>query len=143
MKKIKRVLIGLFSVLVAVGLLVMCGMVAWSFHLAKDFTGRYETAAFHWQFWDRFFVGAGLSLVGCLGLSATLEARMAIRGGIIAFASGLALLILLMPFVDFEGWTGAATYTLTTVEFAGAAIVLLPAAIKRVWQTFRHRPSPR
>jgi hypothetical protein len=143
MKDLKWILIGISSLFVAVGLLVMCGMLVWSFHLAKDFTGRYESVAFRQYFWNWFFIGAVLCLMGCIGLSTTLDSRIAIRGGLAAFAVGIGLFILLMPFVDFEGWTGAAAYTLITVEFAGAAVVLLPAGIKRVWQKFRTRPSPR
>jgi hypothetical protein len=141
-KEVKRVLIGVSSVFVTVGLLVMCSMLVWSFHLAKDFTGHYGTADFHRHFWNYFHIGAGLCLLGCFGLSAIVESRMAMRGGIVAFAAGFGLLVTLMPFVDFEGWTGAAAYTLTAVEFAGAAIVFVPAVIKRVWQKFWTRASP-
>jgi hypothetical protein len=64
------------------------------------------------------------------------------RGGIASFAAGFGLLVILMPFVDFESWTGAAAYTMTAVEFTGAAVVLVPAALKRVWQKFRARDTP-
>jgi hypothetical protein len=121
----------------------MCSMLVWSFHLDKDFTGRYETHDFHWYFWNHFDFGAILWLLGCSGLSATLESRTAMRGGIAAFAAGFGLLVILMPFVNFEAWTGAAAYTLTTVEFAGSAVVFVPAVIKRAWRKHRSGRPPR
>jgi hypothetical protein len=143
MKNVNSVLISLFAIFIAAGLLVMCGMLVWSFHLAKDFSGGYEAVNFHRNFWLGFFVGAGFYLAGCLGLGVNLKLRMAMLGGAAALAAGFAMLILLMPFVDFEGWTGATAYTLITIEFIGAVIVLALVGTRRILQKFRMRLSPR
>ena len=120
-----RVLRGLFSLLVAAGLLIIFAMFFWSFHLAKDFTGRYETDGFHRHFWNLFFVGGCVCLLGCLGLGATIKLRASVKLGIIALGSGFGLTVVLMPFVDSEGWTGASAYTLVGVIFAGAIVLLV------------------
>ena len=112
----------------------MFGMLFWSFHLENDFTGRYETVAFDRYYWAIFFSGAGLYLLGTLGLSGTLKPRAAVRVGITAFVAGLMLLFILMSFVDFEGWTGAATYTMTAVVLTGSVIMLVLTGLKRLWQ---------
>jgi hypothetical protein len=120
-------------------------MLFWSFHLAKDFTGRYETEIFRKHFWNLFFVGGYVCLLGCLGLGATIKSRAAIRIGIMVFGFGLALLILLMPFVDFEGWTGASAYTLIGIVFVGAIVLFILGGIQWLWQKFwapRHLGHP-
>jgi peptidoglycan/LPS O-acetylase OafA/YrhL len=141
MQDFKRILVGLFSLFVAVGLLAMFGMLVWSFHLAKDFTGRYETANFHRHFWNFFDIGAGLCLLGCLGLSAALKSRIAACAGVFAFVLSFVLLIVLMASVDFEGWTGAAAYMLITVVFVGGVLLLAGAGIKWLWGKFQTRQS--
>lgn len=115
----------------------MFGTLTWSFHLENDFTGRYETIGFNRYYWVIFFSGAGLYLLGTLGLSGTLRPRAAVRVGITAFVAGLVLLFILMPSVDFEGWTGAATYTMTAVVLTGAVIMLVLTGLKRLWQRVR------
>jgi hypothetical protein len=137
MKNIKGILIVLFLLFAASGLLVMLGMLTWSFHLEKDFTGRYETPAFFRHFWNIFLGGAGFYLLGCLGLSAALETRAATRGGITALAATFVFLFLMIPNVDFEGWTGAAAYTLATVAFAGDTFLLVPVCVKWLWRKAR------
>lgn len=115
----------------------MGAKLVWSFQLAKDFTGRYETAKFHREFWYRFLAGSGLYLLGCAGLGGVLKLRAAIIAGVTALLVGIVILVSLMPFVDFEGWTGATTYTLVSVEFMGAVVILLLAGIKRLVQAVR------
>jgi hypothetical protein len=127
---------GLFSHLVVAGVLTMFAMLLWSFHLAKDFTGRYETEAFRKHFWNVFSAGGCVCLLGCFGLGATIESRAAMRTGILAFASGLALAILLMPFVDFEGWTGASAYMLIGIVVAGAIVLFILGGLQWLWQKF-------
>jgi hypothetical protein len=127
---------GLFSALTVAGLLIMFVMLLWSFHLAKDFSGRYETQNFSKQFWSLFFAGGCLYLLGCLGLGAVTRSQAAIWTGIIAFASGVALTIFLMPLVDFEGWTGASAYALIGVLFAGAILLFISVGVKWLWQKF-------
>jgi hypothetical protein len=140
MKAVKKVLIGVFSLLAVLGLLTMSGMLVWAFQLAKDLTGRYETAAFIRHFWNLFDTGAGLWLLASLGFSGTLKSRTAVRGGIAAFVLGLMLFINLVPFVDFEDWSGAAAYTMIFVVFTGAFVMSVTAGIKWFSQKFRARP---
>jgi hypothetical protein len=142
MKSLNRLAISLFAMFAAAGLLVMCGMLVWSFQVGKDFTGRYETATFHRTFWGCFLVCSGLYLLGCIGLGLKLKLRMAMLGGTAALAAGFALIIFVVPLVDFEGWTGATAYTLIAIEFIGALIVLALAGIKRVLQKIRTRQFP-
>jgi hypothetical protein len=137
-----RVLRGLFSLLVAVGLLIIFAMFFWSFRLAKDFTGRFETDSFRRHFWNLFFIGGCVCLAGCLGLGATIKSRATIKIGIIALASGFGLTILLMPFVDFEGWTGASAYTLVGIVFAGAIVLLVLGCFRWLLQRFRASRNP-
>jgi hypothetical protein len=138
-------LCGLFSLLNAIGLLIMFAMLFWSFHLAKDFTGQYETEIFRKHFWNLFFAGGYVCLLGCLGLGVSIKSRAAIRIGILAFGIGFALLILLMPFVDFEGWTGASAYTLIGIVFVGAIVLFILGGVQWLWQKFwapRHLSHP-
>jgi hypothetical protein len=136
MTSTRRVLKGLFSLLAAVGLLIPFAMFFWSFRLAKDFTGRIETNSFHRHFWNLFFIGGWVCLAGCLGLGATIKSRATIKMGIIALASGFGLTILLMPFVDFEGWTGASAYMLVGIVFAGAIVFLILGYFRWLLQRF-------
>jgi hypothetical protein len=141
MRDVKTILFSLSALLVAAGLLVMVGMLVWSFHLAKDFSGRYETAGFHRHFWSLFFFSAGLCLLGCLGISRPMKPRAAAHGGIATLVLGLVLLIALVPVVDFEGWTGAAAYMLAMVIFSSSALFFAAAVIKWLWLEFRTRQS--
>jgi hypothetical protein len=136
MARTMRVLRRLSPLLLAVGLLIIFAVFFWSFRLAKDFTGRYETDSFHRHFWNLFSIGGCACLAGCLGLGATIKSRAAITMGIIALASGFGLTILLMPFVDFEGWTGASAYTLVGIVFAGAIVLLVLGGFRWLLQRF-------
>jgi hypothetical protein len=111
-------------------------MLVWSFRLDKDFSGQYEADSFRRHFWSIFFVGAYVCLAGCFGLAANLKSRADVRIGIVTFASGLALTIFLMPFVDFEGWTGASAYTLIGIVLAGAIVFLVSGGVRWLWQKF-------
>jgi hypothetical protein len=136
MTSARHVLRGLFSLLAAVGLLIILAMFFWSFRLDKDFTGRYETASFHRHFWNLFFIGGCVCLAGWVGLGATIKSSATIKMGIIALASGFGLTILLMPFVDFEGWSGGSAYTLVGIVFAGAIVLLVFGGFRWLLQRF-------
>jgi hypothetical protein len=137
MRGAKPAVIRLSYIFAGLGLLLMAGMFIWSFHLDRDFTGKYASAGFHQHFWTVFFGGASLWLLGCIGLGGMLESRVAVRGGIAAFVASVVLFLVLARYVDFEGWTGPALYRLSEFTFFGAAGVLVVAGLKWSWQKLR------
>jgi hypothetical protein len=114
----------------------MFAMLLWSFHLDKDFTPRYETETFRKHFWNVFVAGRSACLLGCFGFGATIKSRAAMRTGILAFASGLALTILLVPFVGFDNWTFASADMLIGTVFAGAILLFTVGGLQWLWQKF-------
>lgn len=141
MRDRRRSLLSLFSLLTAAGLLIMLGLVIWSFRLDKDFSRQY-TEAFSHNFWRGFFGGAGASLLGCLGFSVTLKSRTVILAGIVAVGIGFALFFFLIPSTDFESWSGATAYSLIFVVLMGSAILLISAALRWSWRKRRLRSRP-
>jgi hypothetical protein len=123
-------------IVVALGLLIMVAMFIWSFHIENDFTARYGTNAFSRQFWITFFAGTLLYVVGCVGLGATIAIQNAAIGASGAMLAGVALFQVGMPRVDFEGWTGAATYVSSVVLFSGGMLMLAVVGARYLWRKF-------
>jgi uncharacterized membrane protein YccC len=71
-----------------------------------------------------------------LGLCGILEARTAKWVAIGEILAGFTFSIVMMPYVNFEDWTGASAYTLIAVVFAGAATLLISACVRWFWQRF-------
>lgn len=136
--KTERVLNFLWVALIAAGLAVMVAMLIWSFRLAGDFSGRYESTAFRQRFWSIFFRGEALAFVGCLGLSATLPFRIAIKAGLwtLGVSSVLLFFVLfgLFPLVNFHDWTGASAFTIGEAAFCGGAAMAVIGSLRLGWR---------
>lgn len=123
----------------ALGLLVMIAMFLWSFHLENDFSGRYGTESFHRQFWFTFFIGIFFYAAGSAALGTLIKTQSAMFFGIGVILTGVALFQLIMPRVDFHGWTGASAYMLTIMLSSGGLLTFSVGGIRHLWRKF-HSP---
>ena len=126
---------------VAVGLLVMLLMFIWSFHLENDFTGQYGSKNFHHQFWLVFFTGALLYLLGCLAVGTTMKMQTGTVFGAVAALAGVVLFQVIMPRVDFHGWTGGSGYISLIALSSGGVLALSLVGLRYLWRKFRNHSA--
>ena len=130
-------------VAITIGASVMIGMLIWSYRLDADFSGSYAcctqdaVARFHQRFWMRFFVGAKVTMAGCLALSASLPSRAAVKAGLLVVSASVAGALLSFSGTNLHGWTGASAMTLVAVVFCGGASLLVVGGCRLGWTTLR------
>jgi hypothetical protein len=121
------------------GSLILATMLIWAYSLDADFSGRYacctqEAAAdFHRQFWSKFFAGAKVWFVGCLGLAVTLAGRTALRAGWWILGGSIVLLFANFAFMGLHDWVGSTAFTITQVLFCSGVSLLIVGAIRVRW----------
>jgi hypothetical protein len=111
-------------------------MFLWSFHLENDFTGQYGTKNFHHQFWLTFFAGALLYLLGCLAVGTTMAMQTATVFGTVATLAGVLLFQIIMPRVNFHGWTGGSGYISLIALSTGGVLSLSLVGLRYLWRKF-------
>jgi hypothetical protein len=127
-----------FGVVVC-GSLTLVGMLIWAYRLDADFSARYAcctreaVAAFHRHFWSTFFVGAKLSLAGCLGLAATLASKTALRAGCWTLGASILLLCLNVAFMGLHNWSGSTEFTITQVVCCAGTALLIIGGVRVGW----------
>lgn len=117
-----------------------------SYRLDADFSASYACctqevlAAFQHQFWVKFFVGAVAAIVGCLAVSVLFSRRTAMVVGLLAISAGVAVMFLVLPTTNVEGWTGASALVLIGVLFVTGVASLLVGTVRIGWAALcRHR----
>ncbi|HET7442624.1 MAG TPA: hypothetical protein VFJ47_15080 [Terriglobales bacterium] len=121
----------------ALGLAMMTAMFVWSFQLQHDYSGQYGTEPFHRQFWVTFFLGIFFYAAGCFLLGLTMKAQHALILGIGVILTGVVLFQLIMPRVNFEGWTGGSGYMLTIMLSSGGLLTSTVGGMRYLWRKIR------
>lgn len=116
---------------------MMTAMFVWSFQLQHDYSGQYGTEPFHRQFWVTFFLGIFFYAAGCFLLGLTMKAQHALILGIGVILTGVVLFQLIMPRVNFEGWTGGSGYMLTIMLSSGGLLTSTVGGMRYLWRKIR------
>lgn len=122
------------SVVLAVGLLVTVYSIVLVYHLERgnfgtqrSFASAYQRYSYLWGF------GALLCLAGCFGHAMGMDARTAVRKGVTTLGGAVSLFVVLLviPFVNKEGWTGAA-FLIVLFLLCGGGVVLTAVGVIRL-----------
>jgi hypothetical protein len=145
MAQSKRVFNLFLFLLIVIGLGLMGERFALGLRIDSRVGGDYDNDAFLRYFWNWFFVGSGLYLVGCLGFGKTLASLTAKCAGVISIAASIPLYLLLggVTGANFEGWSGPALGMLACSVFIGGIFLLIPSGITWAWKRFKTGASTR
>ena len=121
----------------------MVAMSIRSNHFAGDFSVRYESKDFYQRIWPIFLRGEVLAFVGCLGLSATLSLKMAIKAGLRAAGASFVLFIMLnlLGFASFHDMTEASAFTFCQAVFSCGCGMAIIGSSRLAWSKIRSRSA--
>ena len=116
------------------GLAIMMALLIASYRFAGDFSGRYESVEFRRHFWTIFFVGAFLSVLGCLIAAAVIRIRAAIHAGLWAMGFSVAMLFFtVMGMFNVHDWPGGVAMSLFPATFFAGAVLSLVVGLRLAW----------